>query len=102
MLCSFDRTRTFLLVLMAAVVPLACGDDPAGVGEDPPDEVTITMTPADEFAPPMATVDGGGTVTWVNQGDEPHTSTGDDWDSGAVQPGTTTRRRSIRPGRTSA
>src|SRR5215210_8428678 len=35
------------------------------------------------------TVAPGTTVTWVNDGEEPHTSTADDgtWDSGTLQPG---------------
>ena len=41
------------------------------------------------FEPDQLTVAPGTTVTWVNDGEEPHTSTADDgmWDSGTLQPG---------------
>src|SRR5215211_4148883 len=41
------------------------------------------------FEPDQITVAPGTPVTWVNDGEEPHTSTADDgtWDSGTLQPG---------------
>jgi len=41
------------------------------------------------FSPDQMTVAPGTTVTWVNDGQQPHTSTADDgtWDSGTLQPG---------------
>jgi LPXTG-motif cell wall-anchored protein len=41
------------------------------------------------FSPVNMTVAPGTTVTWVNNGQSPHTSTADDgtWDSGTLQPG---------------
>jgi plastocyanin len=41
------------------------------------------------FEPDQLTVAPGTTVTWVNDGQTPHTSTADDgtWDSGTLQPG---------------
>lgn len=51
-----------------------------------------TMTVSIEdffFSPANMTVAPGTTVTWVNNGQAPHTSTADDgtWDSGTLQPG---------------
>jgi plastocyanin len=41
------------------------------------------------FDPGQLTVAPGTTVTWVNEGEAPHTTTADDgtWDSGTLQPG---------------
>ena len=41
------------------------------------------------FSPDQLTVAPGTTVTWVNDGQQPHTSTSDDgtWDSGTLEPG---------------
>jgi plastocyanin len=41
------------------------------------------------FSPDQMTVSPGTTVTWTNDGQQPHTSTADDgtWDSGTLQPG---------------
>jgi plastocyanin len=41
------------------------------------------------FSPDQMTVAPGTTVTWVNDGKQPHTSTSDDgtWDSGTLEPG---------------
>ncbi len=45
----------------------------------------------DAFAPPMITVAPGTTVTWINQGQHPHTtsSTNQVWDSGPMPEGAT-------------
>jgi len=52
------------------------------------DEVTVSIQDF-FFEPDQITVAPGTTVTWVNDGEEPHTSTADDgtWDSGTLQPG---------------
>src|SRR5215203_2338952 len=41
------------------------------------------------FDPDQLSVAPGTTVTWVNEGEAPHTTTADDgtWDSGTLQPG---------------
>jgi LPXTG-motif cell wall-anchored protein len=52
------------------------------------DEMTVSIQDF-FFEPDQLTVAPGTTVTWVNDGEEPHTSTADDgtWDSGTLQPG---------------
>ena len=52
------------------------------------DEMTVSIQDF-FFEPDQLTVAPGTTVTWVNDGAEPHTSTADDgtWDSGTLQPG---------------
>ena len=52
------------------------------------DEMTVSIQDF-LFDPDQITVAPGTTVTWVNDGEEPHTSTADDgmWDSGTLQPG---------------
>src|SRR5918993_4760537 len=52
------------------------------------DEMTVSIQDF-FFEPDQITVAPGTTVTWVNDGEEPHTSTADDgtWDSGTLQPG---------------
>src|SRR5215210_8349789 len=52
------------------------------------DEMTVSIQDF-FFDPDQITVAPGTTVTWVNDGEEPHTSTADDgtWDSGTLQPG---------------
>ena len=44
-----------------------------------------------QFNPAAIEVDAGSTVTWTNNGEEPHTATADDgsFDSGTLQPGDT-------------
>ena len=52
------------------------------------DEMTVSIQDF-FFEPDQLTVAPGTTVTWVNDGEEPHTSTADDgtWNSGTLQPG---------------
>ena len=52
------------------------------------DEMTVSIQD-NFFEPEQLTVAPGTTVTWVNDGAVPHTSTADDgaWDSGTLQPG---------------
>ncbi len=52
------------------------------------------------FSPAQLTVDSGTTVTWVNQGNAPHTVTADDgsFDSGTLQPGQTFSQTFRSPG----
>jgi LPXTG-motif cell wall-anchored protein len=52
------------------------------------DEMTVSIQDF-FFEPDQLTVAPGTTVTWVNDGEQPHTSTADDgtWDSGTLQPG---------------
>lgn len=46
-------------------------------------ECAVTMTD-NSFMPATIRVSAGSTVTWHNEGNATHTSTGDDWDSGSV------------------
>src|SRR5215216_2270876 len=52
------------------------------------DEMTVSIQDF-FFNPGQITVAPGTTVTWVNKGQAPHTTTADDgtWDSGTLQPG---------------
>jgi len=52
------------------------------------DDMTVSIQDF-SFSPDQMTVAPGTTVTWVNDGQQPHTSTADDgtWDSGTLQPG---------------
>jgi plastocyanin len=58
--------------------------DPAGVPAASSGGTTVTMADF-SFSPATITVDEGDTVTWTNSGpDEPHTATGDGFDTGEV------------------
>src|SRR5215208_2206660 len=52
------------------------------------DEMTVSIQDF-FFDPDQLSVAPGTTVTWVNEGEAPHTTTADDgtWDSGTLQPG---------------
>jgi plastocyanin len=52
------------------------------------DDMTVSIQDF-SFSPDQMTVAPGTTVTWTNDGQQPHTSTADDgtWDSGTLQPG---------------
>jgi plastocyanin len=52
------------------------------------DDMTVSIQDF-SFNPAQMTVAPGTTITWVNDGEEPHTTTADDgtWDSGTLQPG---------------
>jgi LPXTG-motif cell wall-anchored protein len=39
------------------------------------------------YSPASIQIDQGGSVTWVNNGEEPHTATGDGFDTGEIAPG---------------
>ena len=82
-----------------ATGPLGCGGGgDGGTGPTPPttqptsggDRSQRTVAMRDNFfSPGRDTVAVGGTVTWTNNGSNPHTSTGQNnvWDSGALNPG---------------
>ena len=69
------------------------GDDHDGdvkpVGTVPADsaEVRIDDDDADGFTPGTITINVGDSVTWVNVDDEPHTATGEDFNTGKIDPG---------------
>ena len=90
---SAHRSSRFALVSVVAALALGCSsdDDDPGTGpgtQAPPQQVTITMSDF-AFSPRVDTVAVGGTVTWVNNGPSPHTSTSaaGGWDSGVVPDG---------------
>jgi len=107
-----------VLLLVAPLVAVGCGDDDATdaaetTGTTASSETTGTTGPADgdattttaaagvvgtavdiadyAFAPTPLLASVGDTVTWTNQDDFAHTSTGDDdaWRSGDIEPGAT-------------
>ena len=87
------RLAHLALALGLAAAPLACGgddDDDGGTGPttQPPLQVTVNMADF-TFSPTVVTVRAGGTVTWTNTGNAPHTSTSSTglWDSGQVPAG---------------
>jgi plastocyanin len=85
--------RLLLLVVLLATtllmfVPTAGAQD-AGV-QTVPIQNTWSVNIGDNFFdPPNAAVEPGSTITWTNNGDEPHTVTADDgsFDSGVLNPG---------------
>jgi plastocyanin len=72
----------YLVILSTAALLISA---PAASAQD---EMTVSIQDF-FFEPDQITVAPGTTVTWVNDGEEPHTSTADDgmWDSGTLQPG---------------
>lgn len=72
----------FVAALAVTLVILALGVGPAHAQE------AVSMED-DFFSPATVTVTVGGTVTWTNTGDNPHTTTGPTWDSGIMSPGDT-------------
>lgn len=64
-------------------------DDIQPVGTVPPGsaEVVIDDDDADGFEPDKITIDLGGSVTWVNLDDDPHTATGSNFDTGRIDSG---------------
>ena len=89
--CAVHRGSRLLhgLVLFTLVLaPLGCDDDDEDVTAPPPAAVSVSMVD-NEFAQVVDTVAVGGTVTWTNNGANPHTSTSDTgvWDSAQVDPG---------------
>src|SRR5215210_280353 len=85
--------RLLLLVVLSATALLVfgptAGAQDAGV-QTVPIQNTWSVNIGDNFfAPPNAAVEPGSTITWTNNGVEPHTVTADDgsFDSGALNPG---------------
>jgi amicyanin len=64
-------------------------DDIRPLGTIPPGsvEVRIDDDDADGFEPGSITIDLGGSVTWVNVDDDPHTATGAGFDTGRIESG---------------
>lgn len=113
------RARTLvLLLLVAPLVAVGCGDDDNAdtASDTAPDTADASVGPAESsagdaptttaatgvagtevdiadyaFAPTPLVASVGDTVTWTNQDDFAHTSTGDDdaWRSGDIEPGAT-------------
>ncbi len=74
-----------LSVLAALCLVAALALAPAALAQE-----TVTVSMEDNyFAPANITVEPGTTVTWVQNGENPHTSTSYDglWDSGLIQGG---------------
>lgn len=101
LVCPAPRRIAHLaLILGLATAPLACGGDDDGDGGDdggtgpipttPPAQVAINIT-GFAFSPRVDTVAVGGTVTWTNNDQAPHTSTSSAspplWDSGNLTNG---------------
>ena len=90
-----SRRRVLVAAAAAAVAGLSCfseRSDTMGPGacDDPQDRVTVTIRDF-RFDPAEVCLAEGGTVTWVNQGAEIHTSSSAAqprvWDSGFLAPG---------------
>jgi plastocyanin len=75
------RLLYLAILTMVALVVFA----PAASAQD---DMTVSIQDF-FFSPDQMTVAPGTTVTWVNDGQQPHTSTSDDgtWDSGTLEPG---------------
>src|SRR5215213_4784076 len=85
--------RLLLLVVLSVIVllmfvPTAAAQD-AGVQTVPIQNAWSVNIGDNFFDPPNAAVEPGSTITWTNNGDEPHTITADDgsFDSGMLNPG---------------
>lgn len=81
---SLMRRRLLYLAVLSMVATLIFA--PAALAQNQ----TVTVSMEDNvFAPANITVEPGTTVTWVQNGDNPHTTTSYDglWDSGLIQPG---------------
>ena len=78
-----------LLVLALVVfLPAAVAQD-GGVEAVPVQDARSVEIGDNFFDPPDVAVEPGSTITWTNNGDEPHTVTADDgsFDSGMLNPG---------------
>ena len=87
------RVPAFVLAAALAVAAQGCSDDDDDGGTGlvaPPTQVTINIVDF-AFNPRVDTVAVGGTVTWTNTGNAPHTSTSTAspalWDSGTLNNG---------------
>ena len=85
--------RLLLLVVLSVIallmfVPPAVAQD-AGVESVPIQNAWSVNIGDNFFDPPQSAVEPGSTITWTNNGDEPHTVTADDgsFDSGMLNPG---------------
>jgi plastocyanin len=85
--------RLLLLVVLSLIallmfVPPAVAQD-AGVESVPIQNAWSVNIGDNFFDPPQSAVEPGSTITWTNNGDEPHTVTADDgsFDSGMLNPG---------------
>src|SRR5215204_4844998 len=85
--------RLLLLVVLSLIallmfVPPATAQD-AGVESVPIQNAWSVNIGDNFFDPPQSAVEPGSTITWTNNGDEPHTVTADDgsFDSGMLNPG---------------
>ena len=85
--------RLLLLVVLSVIallmfVPTATAQD-AGVQTVPIQNAWSVNIGDNFFDPPQSAVEPGSTITWTNNGDEPHTVTADDgsFDSGMLNPG---------------
>ena len=85
--------RLLLLVVLSVIallmfVPPAVAQD-AGVESVPIQNAWSVNIGDNFFDPPQSAVEPGSTITWTNNGDEPHTVTADDgsFDSGVLNPG---------------
>jgi plastocyanin len=85
--------RLLLLVVLSVIallmfVPPAAAQD-AGVESVPIQNAWSVNIGDNFFDPPQSAVEPGSTITWTNNGDEPHTVTADDgsFDSGMLNPG---------------
>jgi len=84
-----------LLLLVALLVLALVVFVPAAVAQDgrveavPVQDARSVGIGDNFFDPPDVTVEPGSTITWTNNGDEPHTVTADDgsFDSGRLNPG---------------
>src|SRR5215208_7336588 len=85
--------RLLLLVVLLMIALLvfvsAAGAQDSGVEAVPVQDARSVDIGDNFFDPPDATVEPGSTITWTNNGDEPHTVTADDgsFDSGRLNPG---------------
>jgi plastocyanin len=77
-------TFSFLAVLV--FVPVAQAQDM--MGQPPPKEWSVAIEDF-YFEPANAAIESGDTITWVNEGNTPHTVTSDDgqFDSEVLKPG---------------
>jgi plastocyanin len=87
------------LYLSHAMVSALCGvlgmitfaavtSAPIGASSTAPAAVTVTMTD-NRFVPATVNVQPGGSITWRNTSQIPHTVTADGFDSGTLAPGAT-------------